>query len=82
MGGEGVLGCGLCCSEFDCEMLYNIYIIFGLLLILIVNLGVVVINVVLNFDDSDYIFFVVDGMGGYVFVVMLVEYNENVVCWW
>lgn len=26
-------------------------------------------------------FFVVDGLGGYVFVCILEEYNVNVVCW-
>lgn len=53
----------------------------GLLIMLIVNSGCVSFEVVVNLDIMDFIFFVVDGIGGYVFVKMLIEYNCNVVVW-
>lgn len=50
------------------EILYNMYIIVRFLLILIVNLGYVLFEVVFNFVDIKVFYFVVDGIGGYVFV--------------
>lgn len=41
---------------------------------LIVNLGCEVIVVVLNLIEISVFFFVVDGIGGYVFVDIYVEY--------
>lgn len=63
------------CKDLDMLMFYNIYVIFGLLLMLIVMLGLVLFMVVVYLVKMFYFYFVVDGKGGYIFIINLVSYN-------
>lgn len=63
-----------------CELIfYNIYVVLGMLLILIVLVGCEVICVVLYLVEGEILYFVVCGDGSYVFFSSLDEYNK-VVC--
>lgn len=67
--------------EINVQNDYNIYQIDGLLVGLIGNLGCVVMEVVVNFLCIQDLFFVVDGIGGYVFVEIYEQYQLNVCKW-
>lgn len=57
------------------DMLYNIYLCIGLLLMLIVMLGLVLLWVVLYLVVFDVLYFVVWGDGGSEFLWMFDDYN-------
>lgn len=77
-----LLGWCILCFELQVKNGYNIYVEMGLLVGLIVNLGCVLIDVVFDLVQLNVLYFVVDGMGGYVFVIMLEQYNVNVQKWY
>lgn len=72
--GVGYIG-KLMCKDFEMLIVYNIYIISGLLLGFIVVLGEVLLKVVVYLVKMLYFYFVVDGKGGYMFIINLVSYN-------
>ncbi len=79
--GEGVLGRGLRRSELRAETPYNTYVINGLPPTPIANPGRASLMAAAQPDETPYIFFVADGMGGHAFAVTLDEHNRNVAVW-
>lgn len=82
--GFGVVYDGnICCCDLIIDMLYNIYICVGLILILIVMFSCDVLMVVVQLVLGDVLYFVVvgDGSGVYVFLFSLDQYNVVVVCY-
>lgn len=73
----------ICKCDLIIDMLYNIYICVGFILILIVMFGCDVLYVVVQLVVGDVLYFVVvgDGSGVYVFLVNYIDYNVVVVCY-
>lgn len=68
-------------SELNGETEYNTYFIPGLPPTPIAAPGRAALEAVLNPPDTDYLFFVADGMGGHAFARTLSEHNRNVANW-
>lgn len=65
----------LLCVDLEKLMVYNMYIIIGLLSGLIVLFSEVLLQVVVYLVKMLYFYFVVDGKGGYIFNINFVSYN-------
>lgn len=79
--GQGILDRGLRRSELDTTTPYNTYRIDGLPPTPIANPGRAAIRAALNPDETDYLFFVADGIGGHAFSRTLDEHNAAVARW-
>lgn len=66
------------CVDLEMLIVYNIYIIIGLLLGVIVMLGVDLLKAAVYLVKMLYFYFVVDGKGGYMFNINFVSYNKFV----
>lgn len=79
--GQGPLGRRLLKKDLEVDSPYNTYLHAGLPPGAIANPGRASIEVALNPERHDYLYFVADGTGGHVFASTLQEHNANVVKW-
>ncbi|MGO1117129.1 endolytic transglycosylase MltG [Rhodovibrionaceae bacterium A322] len=79
--GKRPLGRALTRADWKYDNPYNTYVIKGLPPGPIANPGRAAIEAVLNPAESDYIYFVADGLGGHAFAKTLKEHNRNVAKW-
>ena len=79
--GRGTLGRGLRKSELDEVTPYNTYQVDGLPPTPITNPSEASLMAAADPADTDYLFLVADGSGGYAFAKTLSEHNRNVARW-
>ena len=78
---SGLLGREITRSDLNGYTDFNTYKISGLPPYPICHPGKSSIMAVLNPEDTDYLYFVADGLGGHVFAKTLRSHNKNVAKW-